>query len=175
MNEKTKNILWAAFVVVFLLAFAYLIIFDDFEHIEDTNGANTTINRITDQQIIDNEMDSKGMKYGKSRLEALGLTSGMVNFSSDQFTGVIEIMQIDYMIAPTFTLDIYNYQINEGNFELVLISNDRIIARLSPGDEETFTANIKGDLRVVAVGESANFYFEMTRSYFDQFTHVLWE
>ena len=175
MNEKTKNTLWGVFTVVFILVFAYLVIFDDFEHIEDTNGSNTTINRITNQEIIDGVAESKGLKYGKSRLEGLGLTSGMVNFSADKFTGVMEIMQVDYMIAPTFTLDIYNYQINEGNFELILISNDRIIARLSPGDEETFTADIKGDLRVVAVGESANFYFEMTRSYFDQFTHVLWE
>ena len=157
MNEKTKNILWGIFTVVFIIVFACLIIFDDFEHIEDTNGANTTINRITDQQIIDGTPESKGLKYGKSKLSGLGLTSGMVSFSADQYTGVMEIMQVDYMVAPTFTLDIYNYQINEGNFELILISNDRIIARLSPGDEETFTANIKGDLRVVAVGESANF------------------
>lgn len=175
MNDKMKNKLWGIFTVAFLLVFAYLVIFDDFEHIEDTNGTNTRINRITDQEIIDGTLESKGMKYGKSRLEALGLTSGMVNFSADQFSGVIEIMQVDYIWAPTFTLDIYNYQINSGNFELVLISNNRIIARLSPGDEETFTTDLKGDLRVVAVGESADFYFEMTRSYFDTFTHVLWE
>jgi hypothetical protein len=87
----------------------------------------------------------------------------------------MELMHADYMVDPAFTLDIYNYKINAGNFELVLVSNNRIVARISPGDEETFVANIKGDFTIIAVGESADFSFEMTYSYFDTFSHILWE
>ena len=175
MNESLKNKLWAIFAVVFLLVCGYMIIFDNFEHIEDTNGASTKINRITDQEIIDCKMESKGLKYSKSKTTLLGIESSMVCFSADQYTGVMELMHADYMVDPAFTLDIYNYKINAGNFELVLVSNNRIIGRISPGDEETFVADIKGDFTIVAVGESADFSFEMTYSYFNTFSHTLWE
>ena len=60
---KKDNIFWSAFVVVFIVVFAFWILLDDSEHIEDINGPNNyTLSTITRHDIINDKIPGKNLK-----------------------------------------------------------------------------------------------------------------
>lgn len=176
-KKKLETIFWRLFAISVIVVFAFLVLTDDFEHVEDCNGIeNTKIATITDSEIVEMEYGSKGMARSKSNLKIDGWQLGGVTFSSKKFSGVEPLLGIDYLIATGFYLNIYDYEIKEGNFRLYVIHEDEIIGILGPEDDTHLEVdNLEGKVTVVAVGESANFKFSMSHSEYDDYYHYAWE
>lgn len=175
---KKDNIFWSAFVVVFIVVFAFWILLDDSEHIEDINGSNNyTLSTITRHDIINDKIPGKNLKQKTSKMSLSGLESNTVIFYSDIFSGVEEICYADYILPSDLYLDIYDFEVTSGNFEIVVINNGEIIGSIKPSKETNQTLlieNITGLTSIKLVGESAAFSFMMTQSMFDDFTHTTW-
>lgn len=176
-KEKLEKIgfgIMGILVVVFCL---YSFITDPFEHIEDRNGANNTnIAVITNSEIIEDKMGSKGMGRTKTDLEVGGWQLGGVKFSSNKFSGVEALLGTDILFSTGMYLNIYNLEVTEGNFRLYVLLDDKIIDVIGPEDGyDHYYENPEGYFKVLAVGESANFSFEMTNSDYDEYYHFTWE
>lgn len=176
-KEKLSNVFWVIVAIAVMVAVAYSFLTNPVEHIEDRNGENNTaIAVITDKEIIDQKMGSKGLKLTKSKILIAGIDFGGVKFHSKKFTGVEPLLQQNILFSTGFTLSIYNYNIESGNFRLYVLNEDKIIDVLEPSEETSyFYENIKGEFTVVAVGESANFKFEMTTSDYNEYYHFGYE
>ncbi len=176
-KKKLENIFWTILVVVVVGFSAFTFLTDDFEHIQDINGpTNYSLNTINRSQIIKGDMGSKGMGYKTTDLRVGGIQMGGVSFYSKQYSGVEELFYNDYILPSDFTIQLYNFEVTEGNFELVVINNGEIIKTIEPGfDVYVHIPKVKGYTSIVAVGESANFKFEMTHSEFDMFSHPLYD
>lgn len=161
-----KNLL-SILVSVLIVVMAIGLMGCSLEHIEDTNGAEDySLTTITDQQIIDGDMGTLNMK------KKTGAFSGMVEFYSDQFTGVYEIVYDDYIYASEVLLQLYDFTVTAGNFKMCVIHEDQIVAVLEPGDlVEYRLEEVSGMVRLVIAGESAAFHFEMAESDYDRFSH----
>lgn len=161
-----KNLL-SILVSVLIVVMAIGLMGCSLEHIEDTNGAEDySLTTITDQQIIDGNMGTLNMK------KKTGAFSGMVEFYSDQFTGVYEIVYDDYIYVSEVLLQLYDFTVTAGNFKMCVIHEDQIVAVLEPGDlVEYRLEDVSGMVRLVIAGESAAFHFEMTESDYDRFSH----
>ena len=177
LSEKTKNLLWGLFAVAMVGYFAYLMLFNPFEHIEDRNGeANTAIATITNSEIIEQEMPSRGMSRSKSDFSIGGWQLGDVKFHSNKFSGIMPLLGADIMFSSNYQINLYNYQIHSGNFRLYVLLDDKIIDVLEPQEDSTYyLGDIKGYLTVVAVGESADFQFEMTHTEYNEYYHFSFE
>lgn len=164
MNEKLKKILLGIAVVVFLAVFAVWMLNSDLEHIEDLNGEdNYSLATITDQQIIDHDMGYLNLKKSK------GILSGnLIEFSSDKFTGVCQIFLEEVLISNDFVVEVTNFVVNSGNFEMVVLLDGEIVARLKPDAENLFTeyhmGDVSGEVSLVIAGESADFSFSIDGS-----------
>lgn len=172
MNKETlQKYGWGLFVVVFIAVFAFMILTDDFEHIEDTNGPNNySIQRITIDDIVNDDMGSKGLTKTKTDFEVGGVQFGGVTYESKKYSGVSELLYTNYIFDSTFSLTIYEYEIKEGNFELVVVNNDKIVGKFTPELASTLVIdNLKGKVSIKAVGESANFHFKMMFSDYNEY------
>lgn len=140
---------------------------DDLEHIEDTNGPDDySLTTITDQQIIDKSVGALNVKQKKS------LIGDTIEFSSDKFTGVYEILYDNYIGSSDFEINLYSFTVNEGNFKMVVIHDDEIVATLEPDLMLDYRLeNVKGKVSLVIAGESADFAFSMTESEYNDFAH----
>lgn len=177
MKKKLENIFWIAIVVIVVGFGGFSILTNDFEHIEDINGPNNySLNTITRNEIIKHDIGSKGLGYKTTNFKVAGIQFGGVEFSSKQYSGTEEIFYIDFILPSDFTLQIYNFEVTKGNFELCVVNDGEIIATLLPGiDSYVHVPNVTGYTSIVIAGESANFSFEMTHSEFDLFTHPLYD
>ena len=172
MNKETlQKYGWGIFAVIFIAVFAFMILTDDFEHIEDTNGPNNyNIQRITTDDIVNDDMGSKGLTKSKTDFKVGGVQFGGVTYESKKYSGVSELLYTNYLFNSTFTLTIYEYEIKEGNFELVVVNDDKIVGKFTPGLTSTLTIdNLKGNVCIKAVGESANFHFKMMFSDYNEY------
>ena len=170
MNETVKKNLTLAGVVVFLVVFVTMMIFGGIDHIEDTNGPEDfSLQTITDQQIVDLSIGSVGgPNIGRNSL--LGST---VEFYSDKFTGVYEILYDNFILPSDFVLSLYNFEIRGGNFKLVIVHDDKIVAELEPGMTVDYRLeNVTGAVSLRIVGESASFRFDMTEFDYDFHSHA---
>lgn len=178
MKKKSNNLFWGVFAFVFIAIFAFWILSDDTEHIEDINGTNNyALNTITKQDIINDKVPGKNLKQKKSNTSILGIESKTVTFYSNEFSGIEEICYIDYILPSDLYLDIYDFQVTSGNFEIVIINKGKIIGSIKPSDQTNqslLIENITGLTTIKLVGESAKFSFMMTQSNFDDFTHIIW-
>ena len=176
-KKKLENIFFTIIAIVVIGFSLYSFLFDTMEHIEDRNGeSNNNIAIITNSEIIEQKMSSVGMKKSESNLEIGGIQLGDVKFHSEKFSGVEPLLQTNIMFSSNYSIDIYNYQINSGNFGLYVLLDGKIIDILKPQEDITYyLGDIKGELTIVAVGESADFQFEMTHSEFSEYYHFTWE
>ena len=134
--------------------------------IEDTNGAdNFTLNTITDQNILNLDLPSGG--YGT---KTSGLLSKTVTHSGKDFSGVVEVLWTD-MIAGDFVLDLMDYTVTGGNFRMVVVNEDRIIADIEPGTTQILLEGVKGRVALRIAGESAAYSFSMTEFEYNSFAH----
>ena len=85
MKKKSNNLFWGVFAFVFIAIFAFWILSDDTEHIEDINGTNNyALNTITKQDIINDKVPGKNLKQKKSNTSILGIESKTVTFYSNE-------------------------------------------------------------------------------------------
>ena len=134
--------------------------------IEDTNGTdNFALNTITDQNILNLDLPSGG--YGT---KTSGLLSKTVTHSGKDFSGVVEVLWTD-MIAGDFVLDLMDYTVTGGNFRMVVVNEDRIIADIEPGTTQILLEGVKGRVALRIAGESAAYSFSMTEFEYNSFAH----
>ena len=139
------------------------------DHIEDTNGPEDfSLQTITDQQIIDGSIGAKG---GPTISRSL-LLNDAIEFSSKKFTGVYEILYDNFIAPSDFEVDLVSYTIREGNFKMVVVHDDKIIAVLEPDQFVDYRIeNITGYVSLRIVGESASFSFSMSEFEYDLHSH----
>ena len=134
--------------------------------IEDTNGPdNFALNTITDQNILNLDLPSGG--YGT---KTSGLLSKTVTHSGKDFSGVVEVLWTD-MIAGDFVLDLMDFTVTGGNFRMVVVNEDRIIADIEPGTTQILLEGVKGRVALRIAGESAAYSFSMSQFEYDLYSH----
>lgn len=165
-----KKILTIVGAIAFVVAMGLWFLLSSPEHIEDTNGEdNFELQTITEQQIVDMSIGSVGgPKISKSIL-----TGDTVEFSAQKFTGVYEILYDNFIGKSDFEINLTGYEIYGGNFKLVVVHNEQIVAVLEPGLFVDYRLeDIKGYVSLRIVGESASFAFSMSQWEYDQHAHA---
>ena len=170
MNEGFKKKLTLVGVILFVVFVGGWILLTGPEHIEDTNGAeNFTLQTITDQQIIDRSTGSVG---GPQISRSTFIGDG-VEFSAEKFTGVYEILYDNYILPSDFEVNLTSYEISGGNFKIVVVHEDSIVATLEPGTFVDYRLeDITGYISLRIVGESASFSFHMSSFDYDRHSHA---
>ena len=134
--------------------------------IEDTNGPDSIApNTVTDQNILQLDLPSGG--YGT---KVSGLLSKTVEFYGDDFSGVTEVLWTD-MVAGDFVLDLVDYTVTGGNFRMVVVNEDQIVADIEPGTTQIVLEDVKGYVSLRIAGESAAYSFSMTETEYDLYNH----
>lgn len=168
MDEKKKTLIARIAAVLLIGIAAFWFLGSDLEHIEDTNGPdNYSLTTITDENIIKRDIGALGNKKSK------GFLSGdLTEFSSKKFTGVAEIMYNNYIGKSDVYFELLNYNITEGNFKVVVVHNDEIVAELEPGlFSEFHLEDISGTVSLRIAGESAAYSFGISASDYERFEH----
>lgn len=170
MQRFRKSVVAAA-VVTMVAVFMFMMMKSNLKHVEDTNGAdNYKPVTFTDSDIIDMKTGALNPCTVRDALIGNG-----VEFSSDKFTGVYEILYADYILPSDFELEIQTLNVTEGNFRMVVVHEDKIVAEIQPNSEELITTvrleNITGYVSLRIVGESAAYTFQMNPLDYESFSH----
>ena len=170
MNEKTKKTLTMIGAIIFVVVVGAWIILGGTDHIEDTNGSeNFSLQTIANQDIVDMSTGS----IGGPTISRSMLTGDTVEFSAEKFTGVYEILYDNFIGKSDFEVDLTAYEIYGGNFKLVVVHNDEIVAVLEPGLFVNYRLeDITGYVSLRIAGESASFSFSMTELEYDYHSHA---
>ncbi len=165
--RNIKNKLFVPVIIVVVIIGAVVLFNSDLEHIEDTNGEeNFELQTITDEDIAKIEMGSLNVTTSTNSI------TNMTEISSSKFTGVYEVLYTNLIGKSDFLLNIYDFQINGGNFKMVVVHNGKIIHTLTPeNSEEYLLEDVNGTVSLVIAGESADFSFEMAKFEYDSFSH----
>ena len=163
--QKQSNILWIIMAVAIVAYFAYALLTDDFEHIEDTNGPdNYALATITDENIIKQDLGSLNVKRSS------GILHDGITFSSGKFSGVYEVFTTNFLFNSDFTMDLTNFYINGGNFKMTLVNEGKIVATVKP---DMFASvelhDLNGSFSLVIAGESADFEFTLDGWFCEQY------
>lgn len=155
-----------AVVVIGVCLWAFLT--NDLKHIEDTNGAdNYALTTITDEHIIGMDIGAMGLTKSKDIL-----SGNAFEFHSDKFTGVEEILYDNFIGKSDFVLDLNNFHVTGGNFRMVIVHNDKIVAELTPDlFVEYRLEDITGTVSLRIAGESAAFSFYISEMDYDSHSH----
>ena len=169
LSEKTKMTLIRIAAVVFVVVVGGWMFLNRAEHIEDTNGPDDlSLQTITEENII--KLDYGAV--GGPTITRNNVISKTVEFSAKKYTGVTEILYDDYLLASDFYLDISSFEVYEGNFQMVVVCNDEIVATLEPGAiVECHLEDVKGYISLRIAGESASFSFTMFQFDYDSHGH----
>ncbi len=169
LNEKAKKLLTTIGIVALALFAGVQLLVGTVDHIEDTNGpTDFSLQTITPQQIIDLSTGSVGGP-SISRSILLGST---VEFSAKKFTGVYEILYDNFFLPSDFEINLTGYEIYGGNFQLVVVHNDQIVATLEPGLFVDYRLeDVTGYVSLRIVGESASFTFSTTEFDYNMHSH----
>jgi len=162
-KSDSKKAIWGlVFAAVLLLSFGLWFFFDRTGHIEDSNGAeDISLASISEQQILERKIGPKGLE---SDAEFPGT---MVKFYSEKYSGIYEVMYTTVLFTPGFSIDIYDFEVNSGNFRMVLINEDRIVAEVLPGEHTSLVLeDALGPVSLVIAGESADFSFRIPQTNF---------
>lgn len=170
INEKMKKRLTLLGALIFVVIVGGWILLGGTDHIEDTNGPeNCALQRITDQEIIDGSIGS----IGGPNISRSILTGDAVKFSAEKFTGVYEILYDNYVGKSDFEVNLTAYEIYEGNFKLVVVHNEEIVATLEPDLFVDYRLeDITGHVSLRIAGESASFSFSMSEYEYDRHAHA---
>ena len=95
-----------------------------------------------------------------------------MEFSAEKFTGVYEILYDNFVLPSDFEINLTAYEIRGGNFKLVVVHDDKIVATLDP---DTFVEyrleDVTGTVSLKIAGESASFSFCMSEMEYDYHAH----
>lgn len=169
MNGNVKKVLAGVGAVILIAVAVVWFMHSGIDHIEDTNGAeDITLQQITDENIIKDNVGA----VGGPKISREVLTGDTVEFSAKKFTGVYEILYDNYVLPSDFELDLTNYEITGGNFKLVVIHNDEIVATLEPDlFVDYILEDVTGTVSLRIAGESAAFSFSMSEMDYDNHAH----
>jgi len=173
LNEKTKKILIIAAAIVIVAVVAVWFILGGTEHIEDTNGPdNYALQTITDENIIKMDMGATGgPKISKNIIQG-----DTVEFSAEKFTGVYEVLYDNFIGKSDFVLDMTGFSVTGGNFKMVVIHDDKIVATLEPDMFVDYCLeDVTGTVSLRIAGESASFTFSMSQLEYDLHAHPDYE
>ena len=165
LNEQTKKTLTLIAIAVFVVVVGVWLILGTPDHIEDTNGPDDfSLQTITDENIINLDLGARG----GPTVTHHSLLSGTVEFSAKKYTGVTEIFYDNMLLESDFWVDLSGFEVYEGNFKMVVVHDDEIVAVLEPGAiVECHLENVKGYVSLRIAGESASFSFTMSEFDFD--------
>lgn len=165
--KKVKNKLFVPVILVVVIIGAVMLLNSDLEHIEDTNGAeNFELQTITDEDIAKIEMGSLNVTASTNTI------TNMTEISSKKFTGVYEVLYSNLLGKSDFVLDLYELEVNSGNFKMAIVHDGKIVKTLTEENyEETLIEDINGTVSLVIAGESADFSFKMSSFDYDGFSH----
>ena len=169
LSEKTKKLLIIAVVVVFALYAGAQVLFGNISHIEDTNGpTDYALQSITPQQIVDLSTGA----IGGPNITRSSLLGSTVEFSAKKFTGVAEILYDNFLLPSDFVISLTGYEISGGNFQLVVVHEDQIVATLEPGLFVDYRLeDVTGRVSLRIAGESAAFCFSTTEFDYNLHSH----
>ena len=164
LNEKAKKTLTTVAAVALVVVAGVWFIFGGTEHIEDTNGAdNYALQTITDENILN--LDAGAV--GGPNLSRNSIWGETVEFSADKYTGVTEILYDNFIGTSDFVVSLSSFAVSGGNFRMVVVYNDEIVATLEPGSPVEYRLeNVTGYVSLRIAGESASFSFTMTETDF---------
>lgn len=174
-NKQKMNPLFLIGISVLTLA-VYLFFFFGAEHIEDTNGPNDySLATLTDADLLADSFECVGgpnRSTGRIHLPGGWELSDGVELYSDEFSGVADILWVDYILPSDFSLDLNSFTVESGNFRMVVINNGEIIADIQPGENiQCLIEDLTGYTAVRIAGESAAFSITMTELEYDLFQH----
>lgn len=156
MNIKIKNLLALPVVIIFAVVVIVMLANDNFEHFEDTNGADVySLQTITDENIINMDIGSKGV------WEKTNNITGLKTYSSKKFSGVYEINNVNFW-GETFEVSVKNFKLNSGNIKYVVVVNDEIVHEFTPNQPNQVykIEATEGNISLRIAGESADFELE---------------
>lgn len=170
INQQTPKVLILIGAVILVVIAAVWFMLDRTDHIEDTNGAdNHSLQTITDENIT--KMDTGSI--GGPKIQRDMLSGDAVTFSAKKFTGVYEVLYDNFVLPSDFDLDLFNYEITGGNFKLVVVHDDKVVATLEPGTFVDYRLeDVTGTVSLRLAGESASFRFSMAEIDYDLHSHA---
>ena len=176
MNKKMKDILMGIVAVVVVVVCAVSFLSSDLEHIEDTNGPDDyALTTITDENIVNMDMGAlNAVGITESGVSIAGFSmNSAVNFSSDNFTGVYEIMYNSYILPSDCVIRLLDLKVKSGNFRMAVVHDGEIVEIIEPSDEiiECRLEDVTGTVSLRIAGESAAYSFSMFQSDYDEFAH----
>ena len=165
--KNIKNKLFVPVILVIVIIGAIMLFNSDLEHIEDTNGAeNFELQTITDEDIAKIEMGSLNVTTKSNTI------TNMTEISSKKFTGVYEVLYTNLLGKSDFVLELYELEINGGNFKMAIVQDGEIVKVLTEENyENTVFDDINGTVSLVIAGESADFSFKMSSFDYESFAH----
>ena len=165
----SKNILLWLVAIVGAAAALFWIFGGAPEHIPDTNGPEDfSLTTVTDENILNRDLGSIG---GPAVSQSI-LPGNGYEFSAKKFTGVYEVLYDNFIGKSDFQLDITNLVVTEGNFRMVVVHNDQIVAELTPDRfVEYRLEDITGTVSLRIAGESAAFSFFMSGQDYNLHSH----
>lgn len=167
--RRLKKLFGWIFAIVMVVVGVVVLTNSDLEHIEDTNGPDDySLTTITDENIRNMDTGSLG-----GPMISRGLLMGnTVEFSAEKFTGVYEILHDNFVFPSDFLLSLSSFTVEGGNFKMVVVHEDEIVAVLEPGLLVDYVLeDIEGYVSLRIVGESAAFHFSMTEYDYDMHSH----
>lgn len=156
MNIKIKNLLALPVVIIFAIVVIVMLANDNFEHFEDTNGADVySLQTITDENIINMDIGSAGIWEKTNKI------TGLKTYSSEKFSGVYEINNVNFW-GETFEVSVKNFKLNSGNIKYVVVVNDEIVHEFTPNQPNQVykIEATEGNISLRIAGESADFELE---------------
>ena len=176
MNKKLKDILWIIFAVAVIAIAAFWFLGSDLEHIADTNGPDDySLTTITDENILALDMGALNpVTVKKSGLNLGGLSiNSYVDIYSENFTGVYELFYQNLLGKSDFVLNMDHLTVESGNFKMVVLLDEEIIATIEPSEEpiEFRLDDINGYVSVRIAGESASYSLSMPKIDYDHLDH----
>lgn len=162
---KNSKFLWILLAVAVVVFCGYFFLTSDLEHIEDTNGPdNYALTTITDENIIKQDVGALNIK------KSTGIFNDGITFSSNKFTGVYRVFQTNFFLNSDFLMDLAGFNVNSGNFKMVVVNNGEIIATVEPGLFATCElSGLNGSFELVIAGESADFEFTLDRLFCERY------
>lgn len=169
LNAKTKRILVWVGAALLMVVWVAMMLLNPTKHIEDTNGPDdVSLQTITQDQIIHRSIGS----VGGPAISTSTLAGDAVTISAKKFTGVYEILYDNYWLPSDFEVDLISFEVYGGNFQLVVVHEEEIVAVLEPGTFVHYRMDdIKGYVSLRLVGESAAFKITMSGYDYDMHTH----
>ena len=141
-------------------------------HIEDTNGADTTLQSITEADVVALKMGTRGgVGQSEASLDvgAFAVSSG-TKYSSNKFTGVYLLHRCTIFRGSDIHIILTDFEVKQGNFAFYVVLDGKIVGEVQPengGFAELLIENIEktATLEYIIAGESAKFNFTVTEKW----------